>query len=415
MTRNFDVIVAGAGIVGVSTALHLQMRGLKVGLIDRRGAGLETSFGNAGVIGYVLPFGFPSDPQTILNVALDRDTSARIRYGSLPRYLPWLMNYYLQSRPKQHATNGRLLQPLLNNAIHEHQFLMKTTDAERHMHTTARVTLFRDEKSFVKAAQERDVADELGVSYDVLDVDAFRDIEPSIKPNFYKVVRWNNSRRLDNPAAVTSEYAARFVREGGVLLIEDIQSVEIGAKDQWQVVTNQGTAEAARVVLCLGPWSKKITGALGYHFPMAPKRGYHQHFKAEGDAVLHHAITDAAWGYVMAPMEQGCRVTSGAEIVDLDEPPDPVQLARVLPHARELFPLTDCAPIPPWYGTRPCFADSRPVVGAAPRHPGLWFNFGHGHMGLTLGPATAHLLADLMTGVDPFCDPAPYRAERFRL
>lgn len=414
MTRNFDVIVAGAGIVGVSTALNLQMRGLKVGLIDRRGPGLETSYGNAGVIGnsYILPFGFP-ETKKILDVAFDRDTAARVRYSTLPRYLPWLLAFYWESLPKQRARNGRLLWPLLECAVAEHKVLMQNTDAARHMHKTGRVSLFRDERGFEGGLAERKLADELGVAYEVMESAAFREVEPHLTSNFHKVVRWTDSPRLDNPGAVTAAYAERFVRDGGTFLIEDITAVQRLSNATWRVVTSRGEAEAPRVVMCLGPWSNELLSKLRYHFPMAPKRGYNRHYKAKDGATLSHAITDAAWGYVMVPMEAGIRLTSGAEIADLDAPPNPIQLTRLFPHAQELFPFGDPVEPQAWYGTRPCFADSLPVIGQAPRHPGLWFNFGHGHTGLTMGPSSARLLAELMTGAKPFCDPTPYLAERF--
>jgi len=416
MARHFDVIVAGAGIVGVSTALHLLMRGLKVGLIDRRGAGLETSYGNAGVIGnsYILPFGFP-EPKKIVDVIFDRDTSARVRYSKLPRYASWLFEFYCQSLDKNRCQNGHFLWPLLRSAVDEHQFLMRSTDAARHMHKTGRVSLYRRESAFVKETVERELASELGVAYEVFEAAAFCEIEPYLKPIFHKAVRWNDSPRLDNPGAVTAAYAERFVKEGGTFLIEDIKALEFKDQGAWCVKTAQGEAEAPRVVICMGPWSKEFLRPLGYHFPMAPKRGYHQHYRAQGKATLQHALTDTAWGYVMVPMEQGIRLTTGAEIADPEDPPNPVQLARLLPYAQELFPLADPVDKAPWYGSRPCFADSRPVIGPAPKHSGLWLNFGHGHMGLTMGPSTAHLLADMMTGAKPYCDPTPYRAERFSL
>jgi D-amino-acid dehydrogenase len=166
-------------------------------------------------------------------------------------------------------------------------------------------------------------------------------------------------------------------------------------------------------VLCAGPWSAEMLKPLGYRFPLAVKRGYHQHYRAAGSATLSHAITDADYGYVIAPMEQGYRLTTGAEFADLDSPPTPVQIGRILPRARELFPFGAAVESVPWNGNRPCFADSLPVIGPAPRHPGLWLNFGHGHIGLTIGPSSGRLLAEMMSGKQPFCDPHPYRAERF--
>jgi len=112
-------------------------------------------------------------------------------------------------------------------------------------------------------------------------------------------------------------------------------------------------------------------------------------------------------------MEQGIRITTGAEFAARDAAPTPVQLNRVLPAARDLFPLGDAVDDKPWIGARPCFADSRPVIGRAPSQPGLWLAYGHGHSGLTLGPVTGRLIAEMMTGATPFCDPAPYGADRF--
>jgi D-amino-acid dehydrogenase len=84
-----------------------------------------------------------------------------------------------------------------------------------------------------------------------------------------------------------------------------------------------------------------------------------------------------------------------------------------MPKAHELFPLGDPVDAQPWKGARPCLPDMLPVIGKAPRHPGLWFDFGHQHHGLTLGPVTGRLLAEMMTGETPFADTTPFAVERF--
>jgi D-amino-acid dehydrogenase len=112
-------------------------------------------------------------------------------------------------------------------------------------------------------------------------------------------------------------------------------------------------------------------------------------------------------------MEQGIRLTTGAEFADRDAAPTPVQFDRLLPEARALYPLGESIEAQPWMGSRPCFADSRPVIGHAPGQAGLWLDYGHAHWGLTLGPASGRLVAEMMTGATPFCDPKPYSAERF--
>ena len=124
-------------------------------------------------------------------------------------------------------------------------------------------------------------------------------------------------------------------------------------------------------------------------------------------------MVDTEIGYCLAPMEQGIRLTTGAEFAARDAAPTPVQFDRLLPAAKGLFPLGDPVDAVPWMGSRPCFPNSRPVIGRAPGQDGLWLAYGHAHWGLTLGPTTGRLLAEMMTGQTPFCDPAPYGAERF--
>jgi D-amino-acid dehydrogenase len=409
-----DIAVIGAGIAGVSTALHLLMQGRKVLLIDRSGAGKETSYGNAGVIGngYVLPFGFP-DWKRIPAILLDRDTAARIDYRSLPRLLPWLVDFFFQSLPGPRCENGKLLYPLVANCIAEHRALMRGTDAERYLSLKGRIALYRSASSFAESALERAAAHEMNAPFEILDVTACRAIEPHLKPAFHKAVHWPGSAHFRNPGAVTAAYAARFVHEGGVLLQTEVRGMKSGADGTWVIETPQGDIAARYMVICGGPWSAEMLKPLGYRFPMAIKRGYHQHYPAIGDATLSHSFADADWGYVLAPMEQGYRLTTGAEFAGLDSPPTPIQISRALLRARELFPLGEPIEPNPWLGNRPCFADSLPVIGPAPRHTGLWLNFGHGHLGMTIGPASGRLLAEMMGGKQPFCDPHPYRAERF--
>jgi D-amino-acid dehydrogenase len=152
---------------------------------------------------------------------------------------------------------------------------------------------------------------------------------------------------------------------------------------------------------------------MGIRLPLAVKRGYHWHFQPRGNAGLNRPVVDVELGYCVAPMEQGLRITTGAEFARRDAPPTPLQFNRLLPKANELFPLGQPLELSPWLGSRPCFADSRPVIGPAPGQRNLWLAYGHAHWGLTLGPVTGRLITEMMTGAQPFCDPKPYAAERF--
>jgi D-amino-acid dehydrogenase len=202
------------------------------------------------------------------------------------------------------------------------------------------------------------------------------------------------------------------VRKGGRLVLGDARSLE-QTSDGWTVATKDGPWSANAAVLALGPWSDDIFRPLGYDLPLGWKRGYHMHYRAKGNATLGRPVIDAESGFLMTSMTKGIRLTTGAEFALRDAPKTPVQLERVEPIARRMFPLGERVEAEPWLGRRPALPDMVPVIGPAPRHKGLWFTFGHHHLGFTLGPVTGRLLAEMMTNEAPFADPTPYRADRF--
>jgi D-amino-acid dehydrogenase len=252
----------------------------------------------------------------------------------------------------------------------------------------------------------------MGIPARVLDTAGTLALEPSLYPVFARAVHWPNIRTVSNPLAVTRAYAERFVSLGGLLLNGDARSLH-RIDGRWRVDAEEGHVDAENVVVALGPWAPDVLEPLGIKLPLAIKRGYHRHFRPQGNAGLTRPLVDAENGYAVAPMEQGIRITTGAEFAPRDAPPTPVQLDRVMPHVKSLFPLGEPAEAQPWLGKRPCFADSLPVIGRAPGQPGLWLDYGHGHYGLTLGPITGRLLAEMITGATPFTDPAPFGPQRF--
>ena len=409
-----DVIVLGAGIVGVSVALQLAKRGVAVALIDRSGPGEATSYGNAGVIenNTVFPYPFPTSLSHLLRIALKRATEADYHWSYLLRVWPWLLAYRANSTPEKLAETAHVMRPLFARARAEHEALMTEADATRYLHVDGWLKLYRSDRAFAALGNELELAGRFSIPFLTLRMEDALGLEPSLAPVFRHATFWPQAASVTNPLAVTRAYADRLAALGGTVLQADARSLHrygVG----WRVETPEGPLDGEQAVVALGPWAPDVLAPLGVRLPLAFKRGYHRHFRPAGNAVLKRPVLDVEVGYVIAPVEQGVRLTSGAEFADRDAPPTPVQLDRVMPHAQALFPLGEPVEPAPWMGSRPCFADSRPVIGRAPGVGGLWLAYGHGHSGLTLGPVTGRLLAEMMTGAKTFCDPAPYRAGRF--
>jgi D-amino-acid dehydrogenase len=410
-----DVVVLGAGMVGVGAALHLQQRGRDVILVDREGlAGEGTSFGNAGLIesASVFPYMFPRDFGQILRYATNREPQMRYALSDLPALLPWLARYFLASSPERALHSAMSELPLIKRSLIEHEALVAEAGVPELLRHTGWLKLFRADASLAGAVAEFERARQYGVTGEVLDRNAIAAREPNLTGEFSGAIYFPAPGFVPDPGGLTKAYAALFTRKGGRFFAGDARTLEAGSGG-WRVTGTEGTVVAREAVVALGPWSDLVFHKLGYSIPFAVKRGYHLHLAPRGNAVLHHPVLDTDQGYLLAPMNRGVRLTTGVEFARRDAPPTPFQVQRALPRARALFPLGDAVDAKPWMGARPCLPDMLPVIGKAPRHGGLWFDFGHQHHGLTLGPATGRLLAEMMTGETPFADPTPFAVERF--
>ena len=280
------------------------------------------------------------------------------------------------------------------------------------MRKTGWLKLFRLDDSFKATARELGLAQEFGIPIRPLDTEGARALEPSLNPVFRHALFMEGSTSISNPLALTQAYAARFTALGGVIIDGDARTLHREGT-RWRVDAAEGPVEASDAVVALGPWSPDVLAPLGIKLPMAVKRGYHWQFRPRGNASLARPILDADNGYCLTPMAAGIRLTTGAEFADRDAPPTPVQFDRLMPAAEGLFPLGEKIEAKPWMGRRPCFADSRPVIGPAADLPGLWLAFGHAHWGLTLAAITGRVIADLVTKTAPVVDPAPFSMHRF--
>jgi len=414
-SRTVDVIVLGAGIVGVSAALALQARGRAVAIVDRldEAAG-ETSFGNTGIVQSeaVLPYLFPRDPREIARAALNRDPRAHIRHEALSSIAPALWRYFQASTKAGKAETARAMAALVGGAGDEHRKLAEASGAWALLRKTGWIKVWRSARGEDLVQEEIEELKPYGIAPAILDRAALSALEPHVGEPALGGAHFPDPLTTPDPQGLVESYAALFVKRGGRLEKGDALSLEPSAAG-WMVTTESGRLAARDVVIALGPWSNDLVDKLGLRLPFFVKRGYHMHYEPRGKAGLNRPVLDLEKGYVVTPMTLGLRLTTGAEFARADDPPSPAHLERLEPFGREMFPLGPRKDSAPWLGRRPCLPDMRPIIGPFPGRPGLWLNFAHQHLGLTLGPISGRLLAAMMTGEPPFVDPAPFRAERF--
>jgi D-amino-acid dehydrogenase len=410
-----SAIVLGAGMVGVSVALHLRRRGYDVVLVDRREPGEGASFGNGGLIQReaVFPHPFPREAREIGRVAWNRSIDVRYHPLAMPGFMAPLLRYWWHSEPARYAAAVAGHAALIRTCLDEHLALARGTEAMALLRPIGWMRLYSSAPMLEAAvAQAEQAQREHDVNFVALDGAALAEAEPHLLAMRAGAIHWTDPLSVSDPHALTLAYAGFFQQEGGAFRIGDAATLR-RAGAGWAVRTAEGEVEAAEVVIALGAAAGEVTRPLGYAPPLFGKRGYHMHYGLRGNAVLHRPVLDTESGFLLAPMRAGVRLTTGAEFARPGAPPTPVQLEQAEPVARRLLPLGERVEGVPWMGVRPCTPDMLPVIGRLPGQAGAWCAFGHAHQGLTLGPTTGRMLAEMMTGEQPFVSPEAYRPERF--
>ncbi|QFU01535.1 D-amino acid dehydrogenase small subunit [Halomonas sp. THAF5a] len=410
-----EIAVVGAGMVGVSVAWHLARRGRSVTLVDRRAPGRETSFGNAGIIQReaVRPYAFPRDLATLLRVLPNRQVDIRYRPGGMLQAAGPLLRYWHNSAKARYQQIVPEYASLIGLSLEAHVPMIEAAGAERLVRREGWLEVYRTAAGLeARAAAAREDEQRFGIRHRVLDAAELAAFEPCLAEGLAGAIHWQDPWTVADPGALVQAYAESVEAEGGHILQAEVTGIERHGSG-WRLATDQGALDADELVMAMGPWSRDWLGRLGIEIPLFVKRGYHMHYADAGGATLRHWVMDAEVGYVLAPMQAGVRLTTGAELERLDAPPHLAQLDAAEQAARGLVPLGERVEAEPWKGARPCTSDMKPVIGPAPGQPGLWLALGHGHQGFTLGPATGRLLGQMMDGETPEIDMAPFRVDRF--
>lgn len=417
---NSRVAVLGAGMVGVATALELQRQGAQVTLIDRRDPGQETSYGNAGVIARssLMPFNHPDLWKSLPTLLRNNTASLRYSKAFMLRNLGWGISYLRHASQAAFAETTTALDGLIRLSTTEHQRLLAEVGESQRLRDNGWLFLYRSQAAFDGGQLGRDTMDHFGVRTQVLDRQALHDLEPVLNASVFEKALWvQDTYSVDSPGQVTAAYARAFAARGGIISTRQLNTLQRNGEG-WDVLDDSGQASYfEQVVVALGPWSKQFMGRMGIRVPMAFERGYHMHYApgtADGTSThLQRPVYDTGGSYVLSPMEQGLRLSTGVELNDCEAAPNPVQLELAEAAARQALPLGDRLEAAPWMGRRPTLPDCRPIIGAMPGRRGLWLAFGHQHVGFSTGTGTAKLLGALMSKQAAPINAKPFRAERF--
>ncbi len=413
------VLVVGAGIVGVCTALQLRRAGWETTLVDRQTPGTACSYGNAGIVAsdVVPPVAAPGVLRKVPGYLLQRDAPLAIRWSYLPRLMPWLVHFLRASRPDAFERNTRALATLLAGARRAYEPLIAEAGAEALLRVTGALQVFETADAFDGARRDADFRRGLGATIDELAGHEIAQHASDMAPIFVGALYRPDIGYIRDPLALTTALHQRFLDLGGRSLGFEVARLEAAADGGWSAIGRdaagaEGALRADRLVVAGGAWSTRLLHGLGLRIPLDCERGYHVMLpQAKPD--LRLPVSSGEGAFYLTPMEQGLRIAGTVEMGGLERAPDPRRCEAMLRRARRFLPGLPEGEAQTWMGFRPSMPDSLPVIGPVAARPGLFLAFGHGHLGLSLAAITGRLVAQAVGGEAPAVDLAPFRHDRF--
>ena len=410
-----SVAVIGAGVVGLSTALYLLRSGQRVILFDPLPPPGGASFGNAGMISAdtSVPIALPGMLPKVPGWLLDPLGPLAVRPSYFPKALPWLLKWVAAGRLPRVLAISDAMRALHRDAFACWKELLGPTHFADLIRPAGQVHVWETDKETEGAALERRLRERQDIPTQTLGPDDLRQMFPGLSTAVKRGVLIPGNGYTVNPQRLIQTLQALFLEAGGVLLPESVMKIiPCEGHAGYDVMTNVGFHRTSRIVVAAGARAVRLLEPLGIRVPLETERGYHVMLPTSGLS-LTTTISNKSRSFGVTPMEHGLRVAGTVEIAGLEAPPDERRAKALVASVRTMFPGVNVEGHSFWMGFRPSTPDSLPFLGEARSHPGLFLAVGHGHFGMTGGPPSARLLANIIAGKATGLDPQPYRPHRF--
>lgn len=406
--------IAGAGIIGCATAVHLIEQGHDVTVFERDLGGLPASVGNAGILAVpeIDPLARPDMILSAPKWLLDPLGPLTLRWQDLPALTPWLVNLLMASTPAKVERSRTALLGLMREALGAHEDLARMTGLSGYMKPTGALTIFDSEKAVDAAFRHAsENAALLGHTVEKLDAKQARARVPALEGNFAGGVLSAGYQTFLDPLVLLRQLQA-YVRERGTLVDAEVESVRQEANGVTFLARGQTPATFDKVVISAGVWSRTLVRGLGLRVLLETERGYNTTF-TNPQVTLDLPVFFAEHGFVATPLENALRIGGAVELAKPEAPANFARAAAMRQKMRRYVPSLPETGGTEWMGRRPSTPDSVPVISLCPADPRIALAFGHGHLGLTLSAITGRKIAQLLTSGET-ADLTPFSIRRFQ-
>ncbi|MFT3989309.1 D-amino acid dehydrogenase [Aestuariivirga sp.] len=411
------VVVLGAGAVGTATAWYLRKAGHDVVLVERQpDAGLETSWGNGGVIhaSEVEPWSQPGMPLKIIKWLGKEDAPLLLRYGAIPHMLGWGLKFAANCTPEKFRANSESNLALALYSLRSLQEIGAETGIAYDRATRGVLKIYRSVDSLDGAQRSSDHLAGLGLTYERVSPDRCVELEPALRDTRSTLAGalYFPRDEVGDCNKFTQGLAAACAKQGvSCRFNETVQKIEISGGRAAAVITDKGRIAADTVVVAMGSFATPLLAQLGISVPIYPVKGVSITFPRGDwkDAPTVPVIDDSKL-FGLVPIGDRMRISGSAEITGYDTAPAMPRAEAIIANAGYTFPEMrkhlDIAKSRVWAGLRPVSPSGTPLIGET-RIGGVWINAGHGHLGWTLSCGSGRVAADLISGVKPGIAPPP--------
>ena len=414
MDRNIDVIVVGAGVVGLSAALALRARGRTVTVLDREGPAAGASAGNAGAFAFtdILPLASPGILRKAPKWLLDPLGPLSVPPAYALRIAPWMYRFWRACAPSRVAASTRAQTALMDLSKAELEPFLAATGLLAMLRKEGNLQVYETEAEFRASLPGWQARADHGIEFRHMAPEEMAEVQPGLSPRFIRGTFTPGWYSITDPKDYTLALAERLRAQGGEVTQGDVVALAPDGAGVTLTLAGGQTRRAAQVVLAAGAHSHLLARDLGERIPLETERGYNT--TLPGDAFdLRTQITFGGHGFVITRLASGIRVGGAVELGGLDLPPNFRRSEAMLKKAQSFLPGLRPTGGVQWMGFRPSLPDSLPAIGKARASSRVIYAFGHGHLGLTQSAGTARLVADLVTGTAPAIDMTPFSPHRF--
>jgi D-hydroxyproline dehydrogenase len=408
-----DVAVVGAGIIGLATALALQLERRRVVLIDKNEPAQGCSWGNAGILccSEMLPLASIETLAQVPRMLLDPLGPLAIRPRHALKLLPWLARFARNAAPAAvaHATNA--IAALNTRSITAYRALLEASDAQHLLIERGMLKILADSAAARKLGPEIRANRQSGGVAQMLTAGQVGELEPALAHACVGAIFYPGVAHVSDPYAVAHAFLTRLIRGGARVVQTEVRSVRADERG-CRIATVSGELRACRVVISAGVWSKALIEPFGLRAPVVAARGYHLCLPRPG-VTLTRPLYFHRESFVATALASGLRLAGTAEFAAATAAADWRRAEGLLSLARRYLPALAGADATRWMGSRPCFPDSMPALGQVRQAPRVFYAFGHQHLGLTQAAITGICMAAMMSGRTPPVDLTPFSLERF--